>query len=629
VPTLADWCVVDLVDAEGRLQPVGIAHQDPQKVELARRLRELHPPDPQKPEGAQSVAASGRTLFHPEITESLLRTAARDDEHLALLRALGVTASISVPMRVGERTLGVLSLAATGERRYEAADVELAEEVGRRAAIAVETAQLYRELTRFRTTLDASLDGVFVFDPITLRFSYANLGAASSLGYERDELLGMTPLDLKVEFDESRFRALIEPLLQGRSPSVTFTTTHRHRSGALVPVEVLLQYVAPENEPPRMVMIARDITDRVEAQARLQRLAQSERALSAELRAIIRAMGDAVLVFGPDGRMLFANPAAETLFPGAAIERFEDLRRRMADPGAVPPPGVRDAAGPIEVRTQEDEERWLEISAYPVLATGDAVSDPDREDRVETILFMRDVTEARLARLARDAFIGVLSHELRTPVTTIYGNSKLLERIERGRSAELRREVFTDIETEAERLYRLVEDLLVLARFGDEGRTGDLGREPLLLQRIVPAVISSEEGRWPETRFEVDLEAGLPPAQGDQTYVEQVVRNLVNNAAKYGGAESVVGVEVRSTPDEVRVSVLDEGPGFPSDEAGRLFDLFYRSPHTAGRASGAGIGLFVCRRLIEAMDGRIWARPRPAGGSEFGFALKVFSEEEA
>jgi K+-sensing histidine kinase KdpD len=101
----------------------------------------------------------------------------------------------------------------------------------------------------------------------------------------------------------------------------------------------------------------------------------------------------------------------------------------------------------------------------------------------------------------------------------------------------------------------------------------------------------------------------------------------MGNAAKYGGPEKTVKVVVSSGADEVQVRVLDEGPGFPDQEAGRLFELFYRSPTTASMAGGAGIGLFVCRRLIEAMGGRMWAQPRPTGGAEFGFALKVFNEE--
>jgi K+-sensing histidine kinase KdpD len=240
-------------------------------------------------------------------------------------------------------------------------------------------------------------------------------------------------------------------------------------------------------------------------------------------------------------------------------------------------------------------------------------------------VFIRDVTEVRRSRTMRDAFIGVLSHELRTPVTTIYGNSKLLGRPTATLEDSTRREVLADIESEAERLYRLVEDLLVLARF--ERAPGRVGGEPVLLQRVVPIVIRSERDRFPENRFESQIEAGLPTVQADPTYVEQVVRNLIGNAAKYGGPEKTVRVLVSSGGDEVRVRVLDEGPGFPDHEAARLFELFYRSPKTASMAGGAGIGLFVCRRLIEAMGGRMWAQSRPTGGAEFGFALKVFNEE--
>ena len=107
----------------------------------------------------------------------------------------------------------------------------------------------------------------------------------------------------------------------------------------------------------------------------------------------------------------------------------------------------------------------------------------------------------------------------------------------------------------------------------------------------------------------------------DSTYVEQVVRNLVSNAAKYGGIGSTVSVEAEDNDHEVVVRVLDDGPGFPPEERDRLFELYYRSPRTATSATGAGIGLFVCARLIAAMGGRIWAALRPGGGAEFGFAL--------
>ncbi len=105
-----------------------------------------------------------------------------------------------------------------------------------------------------------------------------------------------------------------------------------------------------------------------------------------------------------------------------------------------------------------------------------------------------------------------------------------------------------------------------------------------------------------------------------------MLRNLLSNAAKYGGAGSTVTIVAEPSEGEAIVRVLDDGPGFPSDETNRLFELFYRSPGTAGAAAGAGIGLFACARLIAAMGGRIWAAPRDEGGAEFGFALTELEE---
>ena len=164
-----------------------------------------------------------------------------------------------------------------------------------------------------------------------------------------------------------------------------------------------------------------------------------------------------------------------------------------------------------------------------------------------------------------------------------------------------------------------------MTRFGEEG--GDVGAEPVLLQRLLPAVIASEEGRWPGVTFDVSMPAGLPTVIADPTYVEQVIRNLLSNAAKYGGAGGTVAVVVESSPVEVLIRMLDDGPGFPPEETDRLFELFFRSARTSRVASGAGIGLFVCARLIRAMGGRIWAANRPEGGAEFGFSLRVMEED--
>jgi K+-sensing histidine kinase KdpD len=221
------------------------------------------------------------------------------------------------------------------------------------------------------------------------------------------------------------------------------------------------------------------------------------------------------------------------------------------------------------------------------------------------------------------AFIGVVSHELRTPITSIYAGAKLLNR--RVGDQKEQSEIAADIEAEADRLYRLTEDLLVLTRL--ERHDLEVGREPILVKHLLSRVVASEQRRWPLVTFELRVEGRLATVMGEESYVEQVARNLLGNAAKYsprGGHVEVVAEDVNAG---VAVRVLDRGPGIGGSDPGDLFALFYRAPGTASQASGAGIGLFVCDQLVRAMGGELWARPRPGGGSEFGFSLVRYPDE--
>ena len=125
-----------------------------------------------------------------------------------------------------------------------------------------------------------------------------------------------------------------------------------------------------------------------------------------------------------------------------------------------------------------------------------------------------------------------------------------------------------------------------------------------------------------------ELPAKLDPVIGEDIYVEQIIRNLVGNAAKYSPQGTKVRIVAEQVEEEVTVRVLDRGPGIRGEDEERLFALFYRAPSTAQQASGAGIGLFVCDQLVRAMGGRLWAWARDGGGSEFGFALRRYGEDD-
>jgi PAS domain S-box-containing protein len=144
VPTLADWCAIDILDENGKLQRLAVVHQDPSKVELAYELQRRYPPDPNVPRGAYNVIRTGKPEIYPDISDSLLVSAARDEEHLKIIHGLGLKSAIAFPLIARGNTLGVISLVyAESDRRYGKAEIELVEDLAKRASISIDNALLY------------------------------------------------------------------------------------------------------------------------------------------------------------------------------------------------------------------------------------------------------------------------------------------------------------------------------------------------------------------------------------------------------------------------------------------------------------------------------------------------------
>ncbi|MBI5284144.1 MAG: PAS domain S-box protein [Chloroflexi bacterium] len=229
----------------------------------------------------------------------------------------------------------------------------------------------------------------------------------------------------------------------------------------------------------------------------------------------------------------------------------------------------------------------------------------------------RTAEELKRANAAKDEFLGLVSHELKTPITTIYGNAEVLRRRMDRLDHASRLDALHDISNEAERLHRIIDNLLVLARLE---RGQQLNAEPLLVRRLIERIAAEHQRRHPNRPIEVVCDSEPTPILGEPVYVEQIMRNLLSNAEKYSSPGQPIRVQLAAVQDRIEVSVLDRGSGFPAEEADLLFTPFYRSPGTAAHAGGVGIGLAVCRRLVEAQGGQVWARPRPGGGADIGFS---------
>jgi len=340
---------------------------------------------------------------------------------------------------------------------------------------------------------------------------------------------------------------------------------------------------------------------------------RAQLASEARFRAALEAHPGILLVIEPDGLVGYANGQALRSLgysaEGIRGRSLDDLLDRSTA-------GTQNDVGSGQAHRQDGTTLPVDF----------AVSTFESQGERSSIAVLTDITDRLENDHLRDTFIGILSHELRTPVTAIYGGSQVL--LGRGERLDpsVSRELLADIAAEAERLHRLIENLLVLARVerGEEL----IGGEPVLLQRVLPTILERERAIWLGTRISADVPAGLPTVRGHDGYVSQVVRNLLSNAVKYGGPGANVQIVAEGEADGVTVRILDDGPGLGIDAPDRLFDLYYRAPGAAVVAQGAGIGLFVCRRIVTALGGRIWATTPPTGGAEFGFRLPIYEADE-
>ena len=670
VPRMADWAAVDVLDESESFRRVGVAHVDPEGTDLLRELHDRYPLRANEGRLRGRVVATMEPIALYDVDERELRSLARDPEHYEMLRKLGIRSAMWVPLVIRDRVVGVLSAGyRDSSRRYSPTDLDLLSELARRAALAVDNALLYRAVKRGETRQAAvaslgqdALSGATYEDlaqsaaellgrilnvpfveVLQLRpdntlllvagvgWTLAQIGHAtvkaglgSQGGYTITKVGPVVVDDLSAE---TRFRPPELLTNHGVVSGVTVVIGSPQSPHGVLGAHSDQRRVFADDDINFLQAVANVLAatlDRRHDEERTNRHAVAEKSRAAQLKAVIESIGDAVVVCDVLGVVLIANPAAEQLLGQRLQDGLAGILGAFDWPTDMTVDDLEAGVG-IELRLgarpAEDPhpDQWMEVSAFPILGSEAEVSASGG-----TILVIRDVTNARNARNVRDAFLGILSHELRTPVTTIYGGSEMLARRAGTVSEEKRREVYEDIRAEADRLYRLVENLLVLSRVERQGL--QVESEPVLLQRLLPRVIDGEATRWAGVEFQRELPPGLPPVAAEETYVEQVLRNLLGNAAKYGGS-GPIRVNAVDLGSAVRVTVTDSGPGFPDAERAKLFELFYRSPALERTASGAGIGLFVCMQLINAMNGRMWAANCERGGAEFGFELPIFQTD--
>ena len=220
-----------------------------------------------------------------------------------------------------------------------------------------------------------------------------------------------------------------------------------------------------------------------------------------------------------------------------------------------------------------------------------------------------------------DELFSTLGHELRAPLTTIKGSSRTLLRHGAALEPATTRQLLQDIDQEADRLHRLVDNLLELARAGTGANA--LRTEPTAVDVLLRRVVADATPRAGSRRLRVRAPGDLPQPAIDPVRIEQVVRNLIDNAVKFSASDGTIDISAARQDEAIVVAVKDDGPGVPAEYHDRVFERFFRVEREGSNVAGAGLGLAICKRFVELHGGRIELESRPGSGATFRFTLPL------
>ncbi len=388
--------------------------------------------------------------------------------------------------------------------------------------------------------------------------------------------------------------------------------------------------------------VLQSFADQAAIAVRNARLYEQVSAEKRRLDAIIDNSANGVLILAPDRRVQVMNRALSVMTGWAADEaRGEPCWKVLPLENATGSNLCAAAGAPVLPREIDPGELAQAQTSYHV--EGDLVRPGgsrltlgvtytplyDNEGRLLNIIGnVVDITRFREAEQMKSTFVSVISHELKTPVALIKGYAGTLRRPDAAWDPETLADGLAVIEEEADRLNALIDNLLDASRI--QAGVFKLERSEVDLPRLARKVVEGFRLQTSIHPFEMDFPDDLPAVFADEARIRQVLDNLVSNAIKYSPRGGSIRIGAWPDAPGVTVYVADQGIGIPAAEQGRLFDSFYRVDSGLRRQTkGTGLGLYLCKAIVEAHDGRIWVRSEPGRGSTFFFTLPVSGEENS
>ncbi|HUZ76618.1 MAG TPA: PAS domain S-box protein [Chloroflexota bacterium] len=472
----------------------------------------------------------------------------------------------------------------------------------------------------FRELLESAPDGIIMVDAQG-HIALLNRQAEKLFGYQREELLD-TPIEAllpdRFRVAHVHWREAYQQSPRTRPMGAGLELWGRRRDGSEFPVEISLSPMALDGSS-YVISVIRDVTER--------RLLEHEReGLLASVTLVLDGVSDAVVALDGHGNLTRANAAASALLgaaesellhrPAREVFHWEDEAGRLLDEDEYIfqqslSSGQLATANNRYFRKPDGSRIPVAVSSAPV-----ATRDHGAEMVVQVI---RDISREREIEELKNQIISLVSHELRTPIGHIKGFSSSLLDPEVEWDAATQRDFITEIDREADRLSALVRDLLDMSKIESGTAVGEkVAVSPAAVTR---QALKDVENATAQHRLLDCVSDELPYVLGDAGQLERVIGNLIENAAKYSPAGTEIRIDARLADGMIQWSISDQGPGVPVEYRQRIFEKFVRIRTAAQRVPGTGLGLPICKGIVEAHGGKLWLDSPPQPGSRFSFTI--------
>lgn len=443
-----------------------------------------------------------------------------------------------------------------------------------------------------------------------------NRGAESLYGFSHQEAIGRRMQDLIIEdLDASEFQKQLKEIAKGNEvgPIETQRTT---KNGLTVDILKRMSPIWKDDEVSGVSIIDRDFTTHKETLALLSKQEREQRSLATVMAGILDSLPDMLFVFNSEDEIIKMSPDAEALLTHEGVsERINKLLRSKTKIVKE----TLDKYIPLDYTNVHEIRIGAETRFYLPRLTP-IINHHGEYDGA--VAMLQDVTEFKMLDEVKSGLLGTVSHELKTPITSVRMALWMTVDETIGPLNEKQASVLGTAKDEMERLLRTTNLLLDLTRF-EEG-FGDLKYVSTDPQELVRSVVASLNAPLSdkEIKIETNVQENLPAIRIDKDRIAQALDNIIRNAIKFTPDDARIQVNAKQVNDHIVFEVLDEGPGIPDEQKKKIFGKFYRLPEHAKRR-GSGLGLCIVQQYINAHNGKVGVTDNTPKGSRFWIKIPL------